>query len=88
MLDRPLFSALIAARSSERLKLSSEKVKDVELRDFYRKLMESEAGHYTTFITLARRHAAGVDVDTRWKAFLAHEAQVVKEYGKRPEMHG
>jgi tRNA-(ms[2]io[6]A)-hydroxylase len=88
LVDRLLFSAMIEARSCERFKLLSGEVEDVELRAFYRELMESEAGHYTAFITLARRHAEGVDVDARWKAFLAHEAMVVAQYGKRAEMHG
>jgi tRNA-(ms[2]io[6]A)-hydroxylase len=88
LVDRLLFSAMIEARSCERFKLLSERAADNELRRFYRELMESEAGHYTTFITLARQHAEGVDVDARWKAFLAHEAEVVKDYGKSAEIHG
>ena len=88
LVDRLLFSAMVEARSCERFKLLSNRVQDAGLRDFYRELMESEAGHYTTFITLARRHAEGIDVDARWKAFLAHEALVVGNYGRRAEMHG
>jgi tRNA isopentenyl-2-thiomethyl-A-37 hydroxylase MiaE len=30
---------------------------------FYRDLMESEAGHYTTFITYARKYGTGIDVE-------------------------
>jgi tRNA isopentenyl-2-thiomethyl-A-37 hydroxylase MiaE len=32
----------------------SENIQDEELSRVYRDLMESEAGHYTTFITYAR----------------------------------
>jgi tRNA-(ms[2]io[6]A)-hydroxylase len=88
LVDRLLFSAMIEARSCERFKLLSERAADEELRAFYRELMESEAGHYTTFITLARQHAAGMDVDARWKAFLTYEAEVVGHYGKSAEIHG
>jgi tRNA-(ms[2]io[6]A)-hydroxylase len=88
LVDRLLFSAMIEARSCERFKLLTEECPDPELRTFYRELMISEAGHYTTFINFARRYGGKVDVDARWKAFLAFEAEVVSRYGKEPTMHG
>ncbi len=88
LVDRLLFSAMIEARSCERFKLLTEEVQDEELRVFYRELMISEAGHYTTFIGFARRFGGKVDVDDRWKAFLAYEAEVVARYGTAPTMHG
>lgn len=88
LVDRLLFSAMIEARSCERFKLLSEQADDAELRAFYRDLMISEAGHYTTFIGFARRFGGDVDVDSRWKDYLAYEASVVARYGKAPTMHG
>ncbi len=88
LVDRLLFSAMIEARSCERFKLLCEEVQDEELRAFYRGLMISEAGHYTTFIGFARRYAVGIDVEQRWKEFLAYEAEVVARYGTAPTMHG
>ena len=88
LVDRLLFSAMIEARSCERFKLLTEECTDPELRDFYRDLMVSEAGHYTTFIGLARLFGGQVDVDARWADFLAFEAEVVARYGKAPTMHG
>lgn len=88
LVDRLLFSAMIEARSCERFKLLSGTVEDAGLRTFYHELMVSEAGHYTTFIGLARRHGAGSDVDARWKAYLEYEAEVVARYGRTAEMHG
>ena len=88
LVDRLLFSAMIEARSCERFKMLSETVEDAELRTFYRELMESEAGHCSTFIGLARQYGGRVDVDSRWKKFLAYEAEVVARYGTQPEMHG
>lgn len=52
--DRLLFAAMIEARSCERFKVLSDNVKDEELAKFYRELMESEAGHYTTFLKFAK----------------------------------
>jgi tRNA-(ms[2]io[6]A)-hydroxylase len=88
LVDRLLFSAMIEARSCERFKMLSETAEELDLRQFYRELMESEAGHYATFIGLARKYGGRVDVDKRWKDFLEYEAEVIVRYGTRPEMHG
>jgi tRNA-(ms[2]io[6]A)-hydroxylase len=88
LVDRLLFTAMIEARSCERFKLLTEECNDAELREFYRELMVSEAGHYTTFIGFARQHGGRVDVDKRWKEFLAYEAEVIARYGTAPTIHG
>lgn len=88
LVDRLLFSAMIEARSCERFKMLSEEAPDVDLREFYRELMVSEAGHYTTFIGFARQFGGRVDVDARWSQFLTYEAEVVARYGNAPTMHG
>lgn len=88
LVDRLLFSAMIEARSCERFKMLSERVGDEELRTFYRELMISEAGHYTTFIGFAREFGPGIDVDGRWEEFLAFEAELIGRYGRKPTMHG
>jgi tRNA-(ms[2]io[6]A)-hydroxylase len=88
LVDKLLFAAMIEARSCERFKLLSENFKDPELKEFYRVLMESEAGHYTTFISFARQYGEGVDVDDRWEKFLAFEANLMSKYGKQETIHG
>jgi tRNA-(ms[2]io[6]A)-hydroxylase len=50
--------------------------------------MESEAGHYTTFITYARKYGQGIDVEKRWREWLEFEASIIENYGKRETMHG
>jgi tRNA-(ms[2]io[6]A)-hydroxylase len=86
--DRMLFSAMIEARSCERFKVLSENIKDAELSKFYYDLMASEAGHYTTFISYARKYGKDVDVDKRWKEWLEYEAKVIANYGKQETVHG
>jgi tRNA 2-(methylsulfanyl)-N6-isopentenyladenosine37 hydroxylase len=86
--ERLLFAALIEARSCERFKTLSEHVKDEELAEFYRELMISEAGHYTTFLNFARKYAVGVDVEKRWKEWLEYENEVIQKYGKSQTIHG
>ncbi|MCC6599036.1 MAG: tRNA-(ms[2]io[6]A)-hydroxylase [Crocinitomicaceae bacterium] len=86
--NRMLFSAMIEARSCERFRLLSENISDESLRSFYRNLMESEAGHYTTFIGFARKYGGKTDVDGTWKEFLDYEASLMAKYGKRETIHG
>ncbi|MBL7941891.1 MAG: tRNA-(ms[2]io[6]A)-hydroxylase [Flavobacteriales bacterium] len=86
--ERMLVAAMIEARSCERFRMLSEKISDPDLRAFYRSLMESEADHYTTFISFARRYGTGIDVDARWKEFLVFEGELMTRYGKGPTMHG
>lgn len=88
LIERLLFAAMIEARSCERFKVLSENLKDEELAQFYRDLMESEAAHYTTFINLARKYAGDIDVEARWKAWLEHEAQIISKYGDGVTVHG
>ena len=88
MVDRLLFSAMIEARSCERFKLLSNKIKDPELSKFYHDLMISEAGHYTTFLKFARQYGKDIDVDKRWKELIDFEAIVIQNYGKSETIHG
>jgi tRNA-(ms[2]io[6]A)-hydroxylase len=86
--ERMLFSAMIEARSCERFKVLSQNIEDPELAVFYRELMESEAGHYTTFIGYARKYGQGIDVEKRWREWLEFEASVIVKYGKKQTVHG
>lgn len=88
LVERLLFAAMIEARSCERFRVLAENIQDKELADFYNELMISEANHYTTFITLARKYANGMDVDARWQEFLDYEATVIAKYGNKETIHG
>jgi tRNA-(ms[2]io[6]A)-hydroxylase len=76
-LDQMLSMALIEARSCERFKRLSEGLDDAYLRQFYRRFMESEAGHYTLFIELAETYIDKDLVRKRWAEWLAYEAEVM-----------
>jgi tRNA 2-(methylsulfanyl)-N6-isopentenyladenosine37 hydroxylase len=78
-LDQLLTMALIEARSCERFKRLSEGLGDEYLQNFYRRFMESEAGHYTVFIELAETYVAKETVRVRWKEWLQYEADVIKQ---------
>jgi tRNA-(ms[2]io[6]A)-hydroxylase len=77
LLDQLLTMALIEARSCERFKRLSEGLTDTYMRTFYRKFMESEAGHYTLFINLADTYIDKDKVRKRWKDWIAYETNVM-----------
>ena len=77
-LDQMLIMALIEARSCERFKRLSEGMEDEYMRKFYRKFMESEAGHYTLFINLAEHYIDKKIVRNRWKQWLEYEKELMK----------
>ncbi|MEO8108706.1 MAG: tRNA-(ms[2]io[6]A)-hydroxylase [Ginsengibacter sp.] len=74
LLDQLLTMALIEARSCERFKRLSEGLTDEYMRRFYRRFMESEAGHYTLFINLAETYLPQQMVRRRWKEWLEYES--------------
>ena len=78
-LDQLLTMAMIEARSCERFKRLSEGLNDEYLRNFYRRFMESEAGHYTLFIELAETYVDREKVRRRWQQWLAHEVEIMEK---------
>lgn len=77
MLDQLLTMALIEARSCERFKRLSEGLNDPYMQKFYRRFMESEAGHYTLFIELAETYIDKEKVRRRWKEWLDYESEIM-----------
>ncbi len=88
LMDKLLINALIEARSCERFKLLSKNLPDKSLQKFYHDLMISEAGHYKTFLKLAKEYMPVAIVHTRWKELLIIEADIIKNIGIRSDrMH-
>ena len=78
-LDQLLTMAMIEARSCERFKRLSEGLPDEYLRNFYRRFMESEAGHYHLFIGLAETYLGKEKVKKRWSEWLIYEAGLMQK---------
>lgn len=76
-LDHLLTMAMIEARSCERFKRLSEGMQDPYLQKFYRRFMESEAGHYTLFINLAEHYLPKEMVKKRWQEWLEFEKNMI-----------
>lgn len=79
LVEKLLLAGLIEARSCERFRLLSEGIADDELKQFYRDLMISEAGHYRLFLDLAREYATNTDVKIRFNELLAGEVEILKK---------
>jgi len=85
--DRLLVAALIEARSCERFCLLRDHVRDPELADFYGSLFESEAGHYATYVQLAKDFMPSDIVDQRLDELASEEAQIILEGYSLARMH-
>ena len=81
LVHKLLYAALIEARSCERFRLLSEELED-------KKLMISEANHYTMFLQFARTYGGREQTDQKWKALLAFEGELIKSFSKNETMHG
>jgi len=81
--EKLLFSALIEARSCERFKLLSKNIEDKELKQFYKNLMVSEAGHYRLFLDMACEIGEKEKVLARWEEWLVFEAGIMQKIDVR-----
>ena len=77
LLDQLLVSALIEARSCERFKLLWQHIPDPALSQFYYELMASEAGHFVSYVDLAKEYCDPQEVDARLQELLQIEGEIV-----------
>jgi tRNA-(ms[2]io[6]A)-hydroxylase len=88
LVERLLMNALIEARSCERFRLLWKNLPDKELAEFYYELMVSEAGHYKSFLLLAKEYMPEEAVMVRWHELLEQEAAILKSLQVRGDrMH-
>lgn len=87
VVDRLLVAALIEARSCERFSLLRDHIRDPELAEFYGSLFESEAGHYATYVQLAKDFMPAELVDERLAELGKEEAEIILEGYPRARMH-
>ena len=87
MLDLLLVSALIEARSHERLGLLAIHCPDPNLARFYRSLMASEARHYGVYWILATTYFERSAVNQRLEALAAIESDLLANLYCQPRIH-
>lgn len=88
LLDSLIVGAFIEARSCERFSLLAEHAPTDEMRELYRSLLASEAGHYRAYTDIARAYFPVADVKQRIAEFAAIEASIVATLPNNPTMHG
>lgn len=85
LVEKLLISAMIEARSCERFRLLSLHLSEPSLKEFYHEFMISEAGHYKTFLKLAKNYMPEEYVMNRWGEYLSAEAEIMKTMESRPD---
>jgi tRNA-(ms[2]io[6]A)-hydroxylase len=83
--EKLLICALIEARSCERFKLLYENLADADLKKFYYEFMVSEAGHYVSFVNLAKKYQPEEKVKNRLRELLEGEAAIIRDLEWRPD---
>jgi len=86
LVDQLLVFALVEARSLERMQLLGERLPEERLRELYRRLSRSEAGHEALFVELAV-DAGGEAARARLAELAGAEARLVAGLPLRPRMH-
>ncbi|MBD2112762.1 MULTISPECIES: tRNA-(ms[2]io[6]A)-hydroxylase [Cyanophyceae] len=86
-LDVLLVSALIEARSHERLGLLGQHCSNPELAQFYRSLMASEARHYGAYWVLATGRFPRAEVEARLAELAAAESEILARLHPQPRIH-
>lgn len=87
LLDSLLVSALIEARSHERLGLLADYCPDIDLAKFYRSLMASEARHYGIYWVLATQYFDRETVDIRLQELATLESDILSHLYPEPRIH-
>lgn len=87
MLDLLLVSALIEARSHERLGLLGQHCPDVQLAKFYRSLMASEARHYGSYWLLTKTYFHADLVNERLGELAECESEILSTLHPEPRVH-
>jgi tRNA-(ms[2]io[6]A)-hydroxylase len=86
LVDRLLVSALIEARSCERLLLLAGALPDPRLRDLYARLARSEGGHERLLVDLAVGEGGDAAL-ARLDALAGEEARIVAALPLLPRIH-
>jgi tRNA-(ms[2]io[6]A)-hydroxylase len=87
LLDTLLCSALIEARSCERMRILADALDDPALAALYRGLLASEARHHHAYVELAIGVAPEPEVRTRLRELACHEAAVLAAAPAIPRLH-
>lgn len=88
--DRLLVGALIEARSCERFSTLLVQIEDrePEVARLLQDLGPAEKRHWQMFFQLAERELAAAQLQERWQGWLEYEAELARQGGVEPTVHG
>ncbi|ACK72365.1 tRNA-hydroxylase [Gloeothece citriformis PCC 7424] len=87
LLDSLLISALIEARSHERLGLLADHCPEPDLAKFYRGLMASEARHYGVYWLIASHYFERNIIQNRLEELATVESDILANLYPEPRIH-
>ena len=87
LIDALLISAIIEARSHERLGLIGEHCSDPDLAKFYYSLMASEARHYGIYWLLAEHYSDRKTIEDRLTELGEFESSILATLHHEPRVH-
>ncbi len=86
-LDRLLIAAIVECRGAERFRMVQEALKPGVLKDFYRKLYESEMQHGNVFLEMARHYFEEPAIQKRLSQLVMEEGKILKGLKLRAALH-
>ncbi|GIV34933.1 MAG: hydroxylase [Chitinophagales bacterium] len=87
LLDRLLIAAVVECRGAERFRLVADALQDARLKDFYRRLYESEVNHGNVYLEMARCYFEEQQIHQRVHELVAQEGIILDALPLRPALH-
>lgn len=86
-MDRLLIAAIVECRGAERFWLVYDALEDGKLKDFYKKLYESEVNHGNVYLEMARIYFAEQAIQKRLAYLIAEEGKFLTGLKPRAALH-
>jgi len=87
LLDRLLIAAIVECRGAERFRIVHEALEAGDLKEFYRKLYESEMKHGNIFLEMARHYFDEPIIQKRLAQLVLEEGNILKGLKLRAALH-
>jgi len=85
--DRLLIAAVVECRGAERFHMVHEALDDIKLKDFYRRLYESEMNHGNVFLEMARNYFDEPVIQKRLAQLVLEEGKILNGLKLRAALH-
>jgi len=86
-LDRLLLAAIVECRGAERFRLVYDTLEDKRLKDFYKRLYESEVNHGNVYLEMARKYFDEQAIQRRLALLILEEGKILNGLKLRAALH-